>query len=608
MAGEHAWRARAGRLRSYLEDPRVEELFIDARGKVVVRGERGATHALEPDAMTRAEVRTLARHLSTWVGQRLTPSSPVVRGVLDAEIEVELVGPPLVDGPVIVFSRRRRNFATLDDIRRGGVIEPQMVLILERALSLRSSVIAIGPRRSPRRRMVSAMTSAVAPGRRLALLGNDILPESDIASRDVLMLSSAESIALLSELGVDYVVADDPSPEVWAALFLSGVPFLGGVGAVELEVALERLIGLLISARPGLGRAGAEALIAASIDLVVELAPAGERDRVVALSEIERAGELLVPQRVTFLGADGGVQLAIHGSKLERRFDRLERPERAEPRGSLRPSSAIAPAPRGSVGPGSRVASAILGRGGIAPVSADFDIDLSAVGGPQGRLSREQLAELTPEQLVSQSFLVDVGEMASDVRLRDPDAGGGEERPSFEPPWPDRATPSVPPPPRPPVPSIDPGSDGTLDIAPVGQDASSAPKIVRPPQPRGATDFEPRRVPSASSSRSEAEVPEALKNALAAEDHAIGETAAGLLAQDPAQGAQRGAPAARGDLDGSHPTEELNDGWLEKAIVTDQGAGEVGPSWAEGDDQSTGRADVSGNEPARPATPRRIRT
>lgn len=392
---------------------------MSSTGKVVVRDRAGQTLPIETPLFSSAELKSLTSHLARALGCTLDARHPSAHGVLDGELEVQLAIPPLVQqGPVIALSRRQERWTSLTFIRDEGALEPRMAMVLERAAAVCTSMIVLGARRRDRRRVLGALADARSADRRIAVLGPVTAPPEEIEARELLILGAGASLDILPELGVDCILAEDPSPETWAALLTGPVPFLATLAAPDLESGLERLVGVLSLARPGLARSGADALLTAAIDLAVELVAQGDRAVISALSELERTPEGLLPSRLVQLRTDGGgIDLALRGSKLERRLEKavaFEAPQ--APSLAAPPPAAETPAPRKAA---LRSGSSVFGRGGLS-ASGD-DLELPSGGVPVGRLTREQLAELTPDQLVSQSFIVDVSDVSprQAVRLLD---------------------------------------------------------------------------------------------------------------------------------------------------------------------------------------------
>lgn len=427
MPSEHPWRSRLGGLRSVLDDPANFEVLVAPSGKIVARDSARRPRAIHAPPLSPSDAHALARALARALGVALTNEHPSAHGSLDASLEVSIAIAPIVrGGPAIAFSRRAEKWTTLAELRDDGTLEPRVALVLERASAIASSVLVVGRKRRDRQRVLGAIASARSVDRRLAALGAGLVPDAEITAHDLIVLAPS-ALDSLPDLAFDALLVEDPTPAQWSALLTGGVPFLASSPALDLEGAIERLVGAVAHARPGIARAGADALIASAIDLVVELGDNHDRTVIVSLSELERTPEGLAPNRLAHLRPEGGVDLAIRGSKLERRFEHRGH-ETSLPGTRPRPSNL-------------RSGSALLGRGGISVIGSNDDSEGRPASGPVGRLTREQLMELTPEQLVSQSFIVDVSELTPQqgaVRLVDdrrpstrekPGNGKVEERP-----------------------------------------------------------------------------------------------------------------------------------------------------------------------------------
>ncbi len=392
MVDRRTWGAPA--LQPYLDDPKVEELFIGAHGRVEARGQGGTIFAVEPRLLGRAAVVRLAGELARRIGARSRQGT--LHGSLSGWMVSIAYGPDVDPAPALCFTRQAPETVDFSQLVSEGTLDPRVSIVLERASVAGVSLAVVGPRRSARARIAGALLRAAAPGRRVGTLG---------ASTDPAIIGMGSSRAA-SDLGVDLLMAREPSPAAWADVMISGVPFVAELTAPDVEAALERLLAYLMLGRADVGRGAAALLVAAGVDLFVEVGLIAGRDVAISVAEVDPSGEGLALRRIATRQPDGNTLLALSGSRVERRIERLSFQPRISAPPSTPPHSAASRA-------------AISGRGGLGrAVSGEFEVpERRAVG----RLSSEQLSELTPDQLVSQSFLVDVGdvggEFSSEVHL-----------------------------------------------------------------------------------------------------------------------------------------------------------------------------------------------
>lgn len=408
MVDRRTWGAPA--LQPYLDDPKVEELFIGAEGRVEARGQGGTIFAVEPRLLGRAAVVRLAGELSKRIGARSRQGT--LHGTLSGWTVSIAYGPDVDPAPALCLTRQAPDTVDFSQLAAEGTLDPRVSIVLERASVAGVSLAVVGPRRAARARLAGALLRAASPGRRVGTLG---------VSADPAIIGMGSSRAA-SDLGVDLLMAREPSPTGWADIMIAGVPFVAELTAPDVEAALERLLAYLMLGRSDLGRSAAALLVAAGVDLFLEVGLIAGRDVAISVSEVDPSGEGLALRRIATRQPDGSTQLALSGSRVERRIERLSFQPRISAPPSTPPHSAVSRA-------------AISGRGGLGrAVSGEFEVpDRRAVG----RLSSEQLSELTPDQLVSQSFLVDVGDVgggfSSEVRLTTEESEDDEAwRPSAE--------------------------------------------------------------------------------------------------------------------------------------------------------------------------------
>ena len=400
------WKSRLGRLSPYLEDLNTKEIFVDTDGRVFVRSNLGNRALDEP--ISAAELSALAKGISRLIDASLGADVAEISGVVD-DFEIRMLGPPAVPaGTVIMLRRRTPARTTLEGLRSIDVLTESMRVLLRKSLSSHSSIVIVGGRGTGRSALLGALALEAASDRRVALIGVDTEPV-DGKARQLFSVSKDEGLLAAHRIGAELIVADDP-PKICGRTCCS-VPVLSSLRSRRPTIwtGMRRLQAALVYGRPGLSPAGAELMIESAIGVFVETGQrTGELNpQVLVFAEPRRFRDQLSLRVVAKRRSDGAEEISLDGSYLADRFGsvggRLSAPptrsyldQESEPEVSESSPDALA---------------AVQGRGGYGEVSPDFDVPERRPSAPVGRVKAREMSNLRPEQLVSQSFLVDVSDV-----------------------------------------------------------------------------------------------------------------------------------------------------------------------------------------------------
>ncbi len=161
----------------YFEDPRVDELLLNAaRGMTVLRGTQ-AEHRASPFASVDVFVEWL-HEFATAQGSRLDPMAPATGGSLDnASYRWHAVLPPLSpDGPLLSIRRHRFDSLSLASFAEAA----EHVESLRRLVSRQRPLVVAGTTGSGKTSLLAALLRECAPDERVVIL--ESLPELPAAA------------------------------------------------------------------------------------------------------------------------------------------------------------------------------------------------------------------------------------------------------------------------------------------------------------------------------------------------------------------------------------------------------------------------------------------
>src|SRR6478672_5125555 len=158
--------AGLGPLQGYLEDPRVEEIWINAPGKVFVA--RDGVAELTTTILTAAEVRDLVERMLRTSGRRVDLSSPFVDATLADGSRLHVVIPDITREHWLVNIRKFVVKADhLDDLVRLGTLTRQAARFLEAAVVSGLNILVAGGTQAGKTTMLNCLAAAIPPRERV---------------------------------------------------------------------------------------------------------------------------------------------------------------------------------------------------------------------------------------------------------------------------------------------------------------------------------------------------------------------------------------------------------------------------------------------------------
>jgi len=296
--------AGLGPLQPYLDDPRVEEIWINEPGKVFIAREGIAE--LTTTILTSDEVRDLVERMLKSSGRRVDVSSPFVDATLPDGSRLHVVIPDITRQHWAVNIRKFVVKADhLDDLVRLGALTPAAARFLGAAVTSGLNVLVAGGTQAGKTTLLNCLAAAI-PGRDRVVTCEEVF-ELKIPLRDVVSLQCRQpSLEGTGEIPLRRLVKEAlrmrPSRiivgEVRQAESLdllialnSGLPGMCTVHANSAREAVAKMCTLPLLAGENVSAGFVVPTVASSIDLVVHV--------VLGADGVRRVREILaVPGRV----------------------------------------------------------------------------------------------------------------------------------------------------------------------------------------------------------------------------------------------------------------------------------------------------------------------
>ncbi len=273
-----------GPLQAYLDDPQVEELWINEPGKVFVA--RAGTNELTTTILTGSQVRDLVERMLRSSGRRVDLSSPFVDATLPDGSRLHVVIPDITRAHWAVNVRKFVVRASrLDDLVRLGTLTQQVARFLAASVAAGLNVLVSGGTQTGKTTLLNCLAGAIPATERVVTC--EEVFELSLGLRDVVGLQCRQpSLEGTGEVPLRRLVKEAlrmrPSRiivgEVRQAEALdllvalnSGVPGMCTLHANSAREALTKMCTLPLLAGQNVSSRFVVPTVATSIDLVVQL-------------------------------------------------------------------------------------------------------------------------------------------------------------------------------------------------------------------------------------------------------------------------------------------------------------------------------------------------
>ncbi|GGH40067.1 CpaF family protein [Microbacterium album] len=284
-----------GPLQPYLDDPTVEELWLNAPDRVFVA--RGGVSERVPVALTDAAVRDLVERMLHSTGRRVDLSQPFVDASLPDGSRLHVVIGGIARKHWAVNIRKfLPGYRSLDRLVQLGSLSPEAAGLLSEAMRDGRSVLVSGATHAGKTTMLGALVGACPPQQRIITVEETF--ELGVDAPDLVALQGRqpslegtgeitlrrlvkEALRMRPDRLVVGEVRDAEALDLLLALN-TGVPGAATIHANSAVDALGKLAALPLLAGRNIDRGFVLHAVASSVDLVVHCERTGSGERRVA--------------------------------------------------------------------------------------------------------------------------------------------------------------------------------------------------------------------------------------------------------------------------------------------------------------------------------------
>ncbi len=332
-----------GPLQRYLDDPLIEEIWVNEPGRVFVarRGRSELTNTI----LNAAQLRDLVEKMLKSSGRRVDLSTPFVDAMLPDGSRLHVVIPDITRRHWAVNIRKFVLTAhSLDELIDLGSITTQAARFLEAAVASGLNIIVAGGTQAGKTTLLNCLTSAI-PARERVVTCEEVfelrLPLPDVVAMQTRQpnLEGTGEVRLRRlvkealRMRPSRIIVGEVRQEECLDLLIalnSGLPGMCTIHANSAREAVTKLCTLPLLAGENVGHAFVVPTVASSIDIVVHTGTDGQGHR--------RIGEIVaVPGRVEGNGDSCIIEIedifVTRGSRLVRADGFPPHPERFEAAG-----------------------------------------------------------------------------------------------------------------------------------------------------------------------------------------------------------------------------------------------------------------------------------
>jgi pilus assembly protein CpaF len=325
-----------GPLQRHLDDPTVEEIWINEPGRVFV-ARRGRSE-LTTTILTEAQVRDLVEKMLKTTGRRVDLSTPFVDAMLPDGSRLHVVIPDITRRHWSVNIRKFvLSASSLDELVELQTLTPQAARFLEAAVVAGLNIIVAGGTQAGKTTLLNCLASVI-PARERVITCEEVfelrLPLPDVVAmqtRQANLEGTGEIVLrrLVKEalrMRPDRIIVGEVRQAECLDLLIglnSGLPGMCSIHANSAREAVVKLCTLPLLAGENVGHAFVVPTVASCVDLVVHIAKDGTGHR--------RVREVVaVPGRVEGDVVETAELFTTRGGRLVRADGYPPHPERFE--------------------------------------------------------------------------------------------------------------------------------------------------------------------------------------------------------------------------------------------------------------------------------------
>lgn len=308
-----------GPLQQFLDDPEIEEIWINGPGRVFVA--RAGRHQLSSVQLSHQTVRDLVERMLRSSGRRLDLSSPFVDATLLDGSRLHVVIPDITREHWAVNIRKFVLRAhSMDELVRLGSFDDHVGTFLSAAVEAGLNIVVCGGTQTGKTTILNCLASCIPPRERIITC--EEVFELQVPLPDVVSMQTRQAnlegrgeidlrkliVEALRMRPDRLIVGEVRQKEAFDLLIAlnSGLPGMTSLHANSASEALNKLMTLPLLAGENVSHSFVVPTVASSVDLIVHLEKRGGRRRVDEIVGVTGRVEASSIERSSLFESSGG--------------------------------------------------------------------------------------------------------------------------------------------------------------------------------------------------------------------------------------------------------------------------------------------------------------
>ncbi|MGF1562352.1 MAG: CpaF family protein [Geminicoccaceae bacterium] len=274
-----------GTIEPFLRDPTISDIMINAQNEIYIE-RYGRIYRTKESFQSSEEVFLLAQKIANLSGKRLDTSNPILDTRLPDGSRVNIVTDNVsIDSCVISIRKFQKSFSSLSKLVQGNTTDPATALYLATQSRMRRNILISGSTGAGKTTLLNALSSFISPKERVITIEDTaelVLQQPNVIrleSRSATVSRKEVSIAALLKTALRMrpdriIIGEIRGDEAFDFIQALNTGHSGSMGTIHSNTpssAIERLLSLVLSAKPNLKPDDVRAQIASAINVIVQV-------------------------------------------------------------------------------------------------------------------------------------------------------------------------------------------------------------------------------------------------------------------------------------------------------------------------------------------------